>query len=93
MALVLDASVALRWFLADEQRAAAGALRDLPILVDPPGHCVLRGSEVRLARFYGMTSYDAAYLALAADRQVPLATFDAALAHAARDLGVVVLEQ
>jgi predicted nucleic acid-binding protein len=136
VALVLDASVALTWFLADEHRTAADgflervsaegayvpalfrwevenvllaaeradriapedvdaaldALRDLPILVDPPGQRLLFGSEMRLARFYDMTSYDAAYLALAADRQVPLATFDTALAYAARDLGIVVLE-
>jgi predicted nucleic acid-binding protein len=137
VALVLDASVALTWFLPDEPSAAADALlervtvegayvpalfrweienvllaaeradriapedvdaaldalRELPFFVDPPGQRFLCGSEVRLARFYDMTSYDAAYLTLAADRQLPLATFDAALAYAARDLGIVVLEQ
>ena len=37
-----------------------------------------------LARKYGLTAYDAAYLWLAADLKVPLATFDRKLAEAAR---------
>lgn len=37
-----------------------------------------------LARRYGITGYDAAYLWLAADLKLPLATFDHQLAEAAR---------
>jgi predicted nucleic acid-binding protein len=71
--------------------AALDALRDLPIVVDSPGERVFSGSELHLARHYGLTPHDAAYLALAAGRHLPLATLDAALAHAASDLGVIVI--
>jgi predicted nucleic acid-binding protein len=135
MSLVLDVSVAAKWFLHDENDGGAGALlthitsvgayvpalfrweiqsvllgaerasridpgdvdaalealRDLPIVVDSPGERVFSGSELHLARHYDLTPYDAAYLALAAGRRLPLATFDAALAHAASDLGVIVI--
>jgi predicted nucleic acid-binding protein len=135
MALVLDVSIAAKWFLPDERSSSAGALldrvleegayvpalfrwemqsvllgaeranridpddvdaaldslRDLPIAVDPAGERFFFGNEVRLARHYDLTPCDAAYLCLAASRNIPLATADSALAHAARDLGVVVL--
>jgi predicted nucleic acid-binding protein len=71
--------------------AALGALRDLPIVVDSAGERVFSGSELHVARHYDLTPYDAAYLALAAGRHLPLATFDAALAHAASDRGVIVV--
>jgi predicted nucleic acid-binding protein len=44
-----------------------------------------------LARAEGLTTYDAAYLELAARRGLPLATKDQALAEAARRVGVAVL--
>lgn len=71
--------------------ADAKARLDLPIVVESPGERVFSGSELRLARHYDLTLYDAAYLALAAGRRLPLATLDAALAHAASDLGVTVV--
>ncbi len=75
----------------DDVDAALDALRDLPIIVESPGERVFSGSELHLARHYDLTPYDAAYLALAASRRLPLATLDAALVHAASDLGVVVM--
>ena len=75
----------------DDVEAALDALRDLPIVVEPPGERIFSGSELQLARYYDLTPYDAAYLALAASRRVPLATLDAALMHAASDLGVTVV--
>jgi len=52
----------------------------LPITVEAPDpHTVLA-----LARTRGLTGYDAAYLALALQAQVPLATVDRSLAAAAR---------
>jgi predicted nucleic acid-binding protein len=135
MALVVDVSVAAKWFLPDERNPFAGSildrileegayvpalfrwevqnvlleaersdriaqvdvdaaldtLRDLPILVDPSGERVFQGSEVQLARLCGLTAYDAAYLALAASRRIPLATSDDDLCYAARDLEIEVL--
>ena len=135
MSLVLDVSIAAKWFLRDEKDDGAGAvlariasvgayvpalfrweiqsvllgaeranridsddvdaaldaLRDLPIVVEPAGERIFSGSELHLARHYDLTPYDAAYLALAAGRRIPLATLDAALAHAASDLGVTVV--
>lgn len=44
-----------------------------------------------LCRSYGLTSYDAAYLDLAARRRVPLATLDDDLRKAAKSTGVEVL--
>ena len=46
---------------------------------------------VALATKHGLTAYDAAYLALALERQMPLATLDRALATAARSQGVPLL--
>ena len=135
MPLVLDVSIAARWFLRDERDegsaallarvaedgayvpalfrweiqsvllgaerasridpddvdAALDAIRDLPIIVESPGERIFSGSELYLARHYDLTPYDAAYLALAAGRRLPLATLDVALVHAASDLGVVVM--
>jgi predicted nucleic acid-binding protein len=135
MAIVVDVSIAAKWFIPDDRNRFAGAildrilvesayvpalfrweiqnvllsaeragrltprdlddaldsLRDLPILVDPPGERIFSGTEVRLARYYSLTAYDAAYLALAIDRRVALATSDAELCYAARDLGIEVL--
>jgi predicted nucleic acid-binding protein len=44
-----------------------------------------------LAMARGLTAYDAAYLALARERGLPLATLDESLARAARLEGVVLL--
>lgn len=76
---------------ADDVDAALETLRDLPIRVEPPGEIFFAGSELRLARQFDLTPYDAAYLALASSHGLALATADAALARAARDLGVSVL--
>jgi predicted nucleic acid-binding protein len=68
---------------ADADRALA-LLLALPIrLRDAPAATVLA-----LGRRHGLTSYDAAYLALALDAGTPLATRDAALAEAARREGL-----
>ena len=75
----------------DDVDAALEILRDLPIFVEPPGERVFSGSELQLARHYHLTPYDAAYLALAASRRLPLATCDAALIYAANDLGIEVV--
>lgn len=76
---------------ADDVDAALDSLRDLPIVIESAGERFFSGNEIRLARYYDLTPYDAAYLALAANRNLPLATTDGALAYAARDLGIVVI--
>ena len=76
---------------ADDVDAALESLRDLPITLESAGERFFSGNEVRLARYYDLTPYDAAYLCIAASRNIPLATTDHALAYAARDLGILVL--
>jgi len=46
---------------------------------------------MRLSRQTGLTVYDASYLALCLQHQLPLASLDRRLVQAARDLGIVVL--
>lgn len=72
--------------------AAAGAefldlLASQPITVDPtpPGTAL-----IVLARQYGLTAYDAAYLELALRKGLPLATLDARLRQAATDAGAAL---
>lgn len=46
---------------------------------------------IRLASTYGLTAYDAAYLALAEDRDLPLATEDKKLRRACNEHGLAVV--
>lgn len=85
--LLLSARRALR--LDD---AAAGeqiaALEALPILDAGRGD---GPAVLRLGLKHRLTAYDAAYLALAIERRLPLATLDRRLREAAKAEGVVVL--
>ena len=74
----------------DEDLEVLDRLADLRVQVD--GETSDHGwrETLLLARRYGLTTYDAAYLELAARLGAPLATTDADLARAAGDLGVVV---
>jgi predicted nucleic acid-binding protein len=91
---LFEAANALRKrFLVDErftQRHLADGVADLlalgPILVSSQ---VL--VEDTLAFAENLTTYDAAYLVLAAARGVPLCTFDGGLAAAARKAGIIAL--
>ena len=56
-------------------------VRSLPIAVVPP---LADEPILRVARAHGLTAYDAAYAALAAERGLPLATLDKALLRAGR---------
>ncbi len=66
-------------------------LADMPINVDPETTARAMRDVLMLARAERLTTYDAAYLELAMRRGLPLATKDAALAAAARRLGVDVM--
>ncbi len=65
-----------------------GYLLDLPITVDAGGVADLRGEGLGLARRFGLSTYDAAYLELALRRGLPLATLDRRLREAAAAAGV-----
>lgn len=70
--------------LADQHRLA---LRDLPkVVVECPNGLADEIDE--LVRAHDLTSYDAAYLAVAIEHELPLATADASLAAAALAAGV-----
>lgn len=64
-------------------------LGSLPIIIaDGEGFLMAFGSIMELGREYGLSSYDAGYLELAARHGVPLATQDTKLALAAERIGV-----
>lgn len=65
-------------------------MRDLPIRLEAGPSRFLAGSELALARAYGLTSYDAAYLVCADSLNLELVTADAALGRAAQNLGLNV---
>jgi predicted nucleic acid-binding protein len=66
-------------------------LQSLRIQVDPESAARVFPDVHRLALAYRLTSYDAAYLEVAARRSLPLATLDEDLARASRAAGVTVL--
>jgi predicted nucleic acid-binding protein len=65
-------------------------LRRLPIQIDDTPAAMIFDDVSTIARDTGLTAYDAVYLSLAMTRGLPLATRDAALRKAARDVGVKV---
>ena len=70
---------------------ALDSVLSLPLEVDSATGRRVQGETAALARQYGLTHYDAAYLELAMRRGAVLATDDAELAKAARRAGVTVL--
>jgi len=73
-----------------------GFLHDLPIKIevgrDIWGELSTWGPEPQLCERYGLTAYDASYLALALTHRIPLATRDKALIAAAKDQNLPLLE-
>lgn len=84
---VLRSAVRRRRLTVAEAEQRRLALLDLPrVTVScPPG---LGDTVDQLVRECDLTSYDAAYLAIALEHELPLATMDEALAAAARRVGV-----
>ncbi|MBI2748337.1 MAG: type II toxin-antitoxin system VapC family toxin [Burkholderiales bacterium] len=70
---------------------ALDALRLLPIEIEPPDFERNAGAILPLARQYGLTVYDAAYLEIAKRRRLPIATLDDGLRRAAKKARVKVL--
>lgn len=74
-----------------ERDAAITTLEALAVLIDQDTARHAWRETLIFGRRHGLTLYDAAYLELAVRLSVPLATFDGALARAARSEGVVVV--
>lgn len=74
---------------AAESAAFWEALRGLRIEVDEQTATRAPETILHLARHYGLSTYDAAYLELAMRRGLPLATHDRKLATAATAAGVL----
>ena len=62
-------------------------MQELPLWLDSQTDS---DTTLQLARAHGLTVYDAVYLELALRRHLPLVTFDAALAEAARRVKVTL---
>ena len=78
--------------LSPAQTSAHLELLDrLPVATDDETDSRAFREILSVARTEGLTTYDAAYLELAARRGVPLATLDRALARAAGRVGVATL--
>jgi predicted nucleic acid-binding protein len=73
---------------ADGSAAFLEIVAVYPIQVDP---VLDERTNLQLARQYGLTFYDAAYLTLALRNQVPIATLDKNLETAAISAGVPIL--
>jgi predicted nucleic acid-binding protein len=73
---------------AEKEESYLAALLALPLTVEPAEPLRSWTNILAVARRFGLTSYDAAYLELAARTRSPLATLDAALRRAARKEGL-----
>ena len=76
---------------ANFRRAALTDLALLDIAIDDQPDVHAWGETLRLADFFQLTVYDAAYLELAQRRNLPLATLDGELAAAAKSLGLCLM--
>ncbi|HKB01632.1 MAG TPA: type II toxin-antitoxin system VapC family toxin [Gemmataceae bacterium] len=73
-----------------EAQAAAflASMAALPIVVDDQTGTRAWAETIDLARAYGLSAYDAAYLELASRESLPIATLDDRLKSAAKSAGV-----
>jgi predicted nucleic acid-binding protein len=67
-------------------------LATLPVALQPTSAETVFDRVQRLSRQYGLTAYDSAYLDLALDNGLPLATLDEDLARAARKARVHLVQ-
>lgn len=75
-----------------EAKEFLSSLTILPIAIETPTRSQIFDSVRALTAQFRLTAYDAAYLELAIRENLPLATFDNALAQAARTAGVPVMQ-
>jgi len=78
---------------AEEAQEALDLLASLPIEAAELSPWESLREAWSLALGHGLTVYDAAYLALAGERRLPLLTLDRRLAGAARALGIEVIPE
>ncbi len=71
--------------------ALAQLMLALPIRIEEVPLDAALGDVLQLARALGLSAYDAAYVALALHRAIPLATLDDSLARAATAAGAELL--
>lgn len=83
VANVLEMGVQRKRHKADFRDKTLADLEQLPIHVDSETDTHAWGRTLRLAERHQLTTYDAAYLELALRRNLPLATLDEDLRHAA----------
>jgi predicted nucleic acid-binding protein len=91
VANVLEMGVRRKRHDAKFRDATLADLAQLPIQVDAETDRQAWGETLRLAARHQLTLYDAAYLELALRRNLPLATLDEDVCHAARDEKVRLL--
>lgn len=91
VANVLAVSERKGLLLEEESQAFIHQLEALPIDADEVTHRVSLSRILAIARLYKLSSYDAAYLELAARRKLPLATLDKELRKAAKKVQVEVV--
>lgn len=73
---------------APDRMLVLQAIKLLPLIVDTPHHLLPLQTSSTLAEKHNLTVYDATYLELSIRLQVPLATRDSALIHAAHACNV-----
>lgn len=76
---------------SEQARSQLKSIGRLRIAVHPPVRMEIWGAILDMAGLHRLTVYDAAYLHLAIQRSLPLATRDRALARACIEAGVPVL--
>ena len=76
----------------EKARAFLESLADLPIEIEDPTRTRMFRSVLALVGRHKLTAYDASYLELAIRHDLPIAAFDNALAKAAREAGVSIVQ-
>jgi predicted nucleic acid-binding protein len=76
---------------AEFRDGALATLALLPLTVDAEADCQVWSGALQWAQRHGLTVYCAAYLEIAARREIPLATLDRQLREAATREGVPLL--
>lgn len=77
----------------EQRRSALYTLDELPIIVDALTPYHAWQETIELAESYDLSLYDASYLELALRMNIPIATFDKQLKHAAHKRNVIIVNE